>query len=143
MRHSRPLLIGTLFNLGILLFRLKMVPFLFTPHFLNGTISLAGELFLAFFLVPKKGFKMLIKFIEDDEFFVDGLKLATKSATAANAFRIAARDFRSNQLLIEDQRSTIESLRLTIERYESIIDNARSAAALLLERVSQADLFDD
>lgn len=142
MRHSLPFLIGTLFNPGILLFRLKMVPFLFTPLFLNGTISSAGELFLAYLLVPKKGFKMLIKFIEDDEFFVDGLKMATKSATAANAFRIAAQQFRSNQLMIEDQRSTIESLRLTIERYETIIENARSAAALLLERVSQVDMFD-
>lgn len=86
---------------------------------------------------------MLIKFNEDNDFLIDNLKRYTKSATAANAFRIAGQQFCENQDLIADQRSTIADLRLTIERYESIIENARSAAALLLERVSQADLFDD
>ena len=86
---------------------------------------------------------MLIKFNEENEILIDNLKRYTKSVTAANAFRIAAAQYCHNQDLIEDQRSTIAELRLTIERYESIIENARSAAALLLERVSQADLFDD
>ncbi|HOY24785.1 MAG TPA: hypothetical protein PK002_16630 [Cellvibrio sp.] len=84
---------------------------------------------------------MLIKFNEDNDFLIDNLKRYTKSATSANAFRIAGSQYCQNQDLIADQRSTIAELRLTIERYETIIENARSAAALLLERVSQVDMF--
>lgn len=83
---------------------------------------------------------MLVK-LNVDEDFAHQLKLVTGTRVASKAFECAGQRYAGlvnqiKQLQLENCR-----LREVIEGQLSTIHGARDAAALLLERVSQGDIF--
>jgi hypothetical protein len=89
----------------------------------------------------KKGTKkmVLVKF-EASQGDVDLIRMHYGHKTASKAFASAAADaiplFRRNQEL----QSVIESQKTEIARLLRVIENARSAAALLLEKTGQEEM---
>jgi len=85
---------------------------------------------------------MLIKILDADPDFVEELKTATGATTASKAYARAAASYAFLQ-------HTIDALRKDNERYErqlqvksQVIEQARSAAAALLDKTSQGDMID-
>lgn len=83
---------------------------------------------------------MLIKFDADQE-TVDRLKLHTGERVASKAYKFAAEDAPDLAAEIRDLRRIVEDRNLEIRRLKAVIEQARSAAALLLEKTGQADAF--
>lgn len=83
---------------------------------------------------------MLVKILDADDQFVELLKSQTGTNTASKAYAHAAECYgmylTANGLL----ELEIDTLRHKVARLESVIEGARSAAALLLDRTSQTDL---
>jgi len=84
---------------------------------------------------------MLIKF-EVEPGFADLLRVHYGQKTASKAFAAAASDAIPLYRQTQELRDVIEMQRLEIRRLQLIIEQARSAAALLLEKTSQGDLLD-
>lgn len=74
---------------------------------------------------------------------VERLKSVTGTKTASKAYEIAGRDLPGMLSHIEDLYVEREELKQTIQVLRSTMEGARDAAALLLERTSQKDLFTD
>lgn len=91
-------------------------------------------------LVKRKGTNMLIKFDADQE-MVDRLKMHTGERVASKAYKFAAEDVPDMAGQIRDLRRIVEDQKLEIRRLKAVIEQARSAAALLLEKTSQTDAF--
>ncbi|QEY15148.1 hypothetical protein D0C16_03705 [Cellvibrio sp. KY-GH-1] len=85
---------------------------------------------------------MLVKF-DADEDLIDALKQSTNMAVASKACHYAATQYLD--LLQENARlhQKVAQMRDSIAVYRQIIDSARDAAAMLVERAGQADLFTD
>ena len=83
---------------------------------------------------------MLVKILDADDQFVESLKHATGSTTASKAYVNAAESFLSNRELIALLRGRAEEDFAKIQRLESIIEGARSAAAQLLDKTSQQEI---
>lgn len=83
---------------------------------------------------------MLIKFDADQE-MVDRLKMYTGERVASKAYKFAAEDVPDLTGQIRDLRRIVEDQKLEIRRLQVVIEQARSAAALLLEKTSQTDAF--
>jgi hypothetical protein len=83
---------------------------------------------------------MLVKILDADPDFVESLKNQTRTNTASKAFVYAAERYESLNSTIEDLKRRIHLLELRHDVALSVIEGARSAAALLLDRTSQADL---
>lgn len=91
-------------------------------------------------LVKRKGTKMLIKFDADQD-MVDRLKLHTGERVASKAYKFAAEDVPDMAAEIRDLHRIVEDRNLEIRRLKAVIEQARSAAALLLEKTGQTDAF--
>lgn len=85
---------------------------------------------------------MLVKILDAEPEFVEALKSATGSRTAAKAYVQAAERYQGNQDLIATLSDRVQDLRLEVARLRGVIEGARSSASLLLEQVSQADIDD-
>ncbi|OSN64801.1 MULTISPECIES: hypothetical protein [Pseudomonas syringae group] len=85
---------------------------------------------------------MLVKILDADPEFVEALKSQTGTTTASKAFVHAADRYQHLRVKIDDQRILIESLTSDLARANRVIEGARSAAALLLEKTGQLDLLD-
>lgn len=83
---------------------------------------------------------MLVKF-NADERLVDRLKAATGARVASKAFESAGDRYISLTKQVVDLQLANDRLQQIIDVYVARIDAARDAATLLLERVSQDDLF--
>lgn len=83
---------------------------------------------------------MLIKFESPDD-FAETLKLSTRQNTASKAFQIAAAHYVQQLSEIARLRRKISDLDEECAVYRQTISGARDAAALLVERVSQSDMF--
>jgi uncharacterized coiled-coil protein SlyX len=83
---------------------------------------------------------MLVKILDADPDFVESLKGQTGTNTASKAFIHAAERFQHLRLKIDDQDRYIEAIEADLARLRAVIEGARSAAALLLDRVAQAEL---
>ncbi|MFS2127441.1 hypothetical protein [Pseudomonas sp. Pseusp97] len=85
---------------------------------------------------------MLIKIPSADDKFVESLKRATGCATGSKAYEKAAAEFDYLTKTVAWQKGEIARLEGVIASRDRVIENARSAAAVLLERVGQGDLLD-
>lgn len=83
---------------------------------------------------------MLVKILDADDKFVELLKAQTGTNTASKAYAHAAECYGMYVTANGLAELEIDDLRRKILRLESVIEGARSAAALLLDRTSQADL---
>ncbi|MBP1143226.1 hypothetical protein JOE33_000171 [Pseudomonas sp. PvP027] len=85
---------------------------------------------------------MLIKITDADPDFVEKLKSLTSKNTGAKAYAHAAECYgmyvTANALAVLE----IDQLKDEISRLRAVIEGARSAAALLLEKTGQLDLLD-
>jgi predicted RNA-binding Zn ribbon-like protein len=90
----------------------------------------------------QKDIKMVIQLRDVTETFVETLKAQTGQSTASKAFIHTAEQFETNQIDLSWQAGRIEELELQLKQARAIIEGARSAAALLLDRTAQADIFD-
>lgn len=83
---------------------------------------------------------MVIQLRDVTDSFVELIKSQTGQTTASKAFMLAAE--RYGMYVTANAQAELEIDRLTskIHRLESVIEGARSAAALLLDRTSQTDL---
>lgn len=82
---------------------------------------------------------MLIKIIDADPDFVEALKTSTGTATGSKAYAQAAASYSS--LSQQVMQSLIDKGKLLnrIDHLERVIEDARSAAAQLLERTGQSE----
>jgi len=95
----------------------------------------------AFNQVKRKGTKMtLIKF-EVDQSDADVMRMHYGQKTASKAYAMAAADVIPLYRETQELKAVIEAQRLEILRYQRIVEQARSAAALLLEKTAQGDLI--
>jgi len=85
---------------------------------------------------------MLVKILDADDTFVEILKRNTSTTTASKAYAHAADRYQTLVLMIDDLRLQNDRLKTDLKRSRGIIEGARSAAAHLLEKTSQADLLD-
>jgi len=85
---------------------------------------------------------MLVKF-DADEDFVEALKSATGNNTASKAFQEASAKYLKQIDTIEYLQALVLKLRDQVSAQHQIISSARDAAAMLVERTSQDDLFID
>lgn len=115
---------------------------------INGTKRLGGLILIWYHfpargtnLVKRKGTKkMLIKFeVEDAEAFL--IRTYYGQKVASKAFRMAALEAPELHKETLQLRDVIDDQRIEIRRLQGIIEQARSAAALLLEKTSQGDLL--
>lgn len=83
---------------------------------------------------------MLVKLPDEDVEFVERLKQLTGEKTAAKAYKHAANQFPFVLHNLFSADVEIEKLKEEVFRLQSVIEGARSAAALLLDRTSQIDL---
>lgn len=83
---------------------------------------------------------MLVKF-EADQPLADLLRIHYGQKTASKAFALAAADAIPLYRETQELQQVVEAQRLEILRLQRVIEQARSAAALLLEKTSQADAF--
>lgn len=86
---------------------------------------------------------MLLKISDFPDALADQLKSAFGTATASKAVLAAARRHLCLVASLDDATQHIEACELEIRRLRSIIEGARSAAALLLERTGQTDLLSE
>jgi len=82
----------------------------------------------------------LVKF-EADQAEADILRMHYGQKTASKAYALAAADAIPLYRQTQDLQHTIEAQRLEILRYQRIIEQARSAAVLLIEKTGQGDLL--
>lgn len=85
---------------------------------------------------------MLVKITDFPDGLADLLRRLTSQATASKAVLVAASAYPT---LVDDLAQSdmqIEHLETEILRLRSIIEGARSAAALLLEKTAQGDLME-
>lgn len=85
---------------------------------------------------------MLVKITDFPDGLSDLLRRLTSQATASKAVLVAASAYPT---LVDDLAQSdmqIEHLETEILRLRSIIEGARSAAALLLEKTAQGDLME-
>ncbi|RIA35934.1 hypothetical protein DFO61_0387 [Ectopseudomonas oleovorans] len=88
-----------------------------------------------------KGTNMtLIKF-DADQALADRMKLHYGQRVASKAFAMAAEDALALSARNHELEDVITAQKLEIRRLQAVIEQARSAAALLLEKTSQADAF--
>ncbi|MBZ9566062.1 hypothetical protein [Pseudomonas sp. P116] len=80
---------------------------------------------------------MLVKILDADSDFVETLKRQTRTNTASKAFLHAANQYQHLRLAIGDLEILVEALQMELKEANEIIEGARTAAALLLDRVSQ------
>lgn len=85
---------------------------------------------------------MLVKF-DADEDLVDAVKAFTGHAVASKAFMAAAERAIYLDALCKDKDAHITQLMLEVAHYRGLISSARQAAAMLVERTAQDDLFID
>lgn len=78
---------------------------------------------------------------EDQIAFADSLKEYMHKSTYSQAFIHAAESFLDLRPRYLAQLVTITRLETEIARLNSVVEGARSAAALLLEKTSQGDLL--
>ncbi len=83
---------------------------------------------------------MLIKF-EDDQAVVDLLRAHYGEKTASKGYQRAAREVVDQHREIRRLRDQIRALEDRLLRRDQLIEGARAAAALLLEKTSQKDMF--
>lgn len=86
---------------------------------------------------------MLVKILDADEVFVEKLKALTGEGTASKAFLKSALMFDFYLQKTGDLTDQVCRLQDEARRLKQIISGARSAAALLLEKTGQEDLFDE
>lgn len=86
---------------------------------------------------------MLIKIPNADDKFVESLKRATGVATGSKAYEKAAADYDYLVKTVAWQKGEIARLEGVIRQRDQVIEGARSAAALLLEKTGQGDLLND
>lgn len=82
---------------------------------------------------------LIVRDFPDD--LVDTLKNRTHSATASKAVMSACSHFVGLLDIVDQQRVRIAELETALRVQRQVIEGARSAAALLLERTSQGDLL--
>lgn len=85
---------------------------------------------------------MLVKILDADESFVEKLKFLTDETTASKAYVKAASMFDWHLKKTGDLTDEVGRLKHEVARLHQIIEGARLAAAHLLEKTSQADIFD-
>lgn len=85
---------------------------------------------------------MLVKITDFPDDVAEKLKSLTGQATASKAVYQAACEYSTHLVLIESDALMIQSLRSEVARLSSIIEGARSSAALLLEKTAQGDLLE-
>lgn len=90
--------------------------------------------------VKRKGTNMLIKF-DADEALADRMKLHYGQRVASKAFAMAAEDALALAARNHELEDVIQAQKLEIRRLQAVIEHARSAAALLLEKTAQTDAF--
>ena len=85
---------------------------------------------------------MLVKITDFPDDMIENLKRATGQATASKAVFFASTQFIN--VLTERDQAFLDALNMEHEilRLRSIIEGARSAAALLLEKTAQGDLME-
>ncbi|WP_122669807.1 hypothetical protein [Pseudomonas viridiflava] len=86
---------------------------------------------------------MLVKILDANPEFVEALKSQTGTTTASKAFAYAADRYQHLRCEIWDQAVLIESLTSDLAKANRVIEGARTAAALLLEKTGQLDLLDN
>lgn len=82
---------------------------------------------------------LIVRDFPDD--LVDVLKTRTNSATASKAVTSACYQFVGLLDRVAEQRARIAELETALRVQRQVIEGARSAAALLLERTAQGDLL--
>lgn len=85
---------------------------------------------------------MLVKLNDCPDDLVTDLKRLTGEATASKAVFRAAVEYERLLLELEQTRQSLDLQSLEVLRLREVIEGARSAAALLLERTGQGDLLD-
>lgn len=83
---------------------------------------------------------MLIKITDADPDFVEALKISTGTSTGSKAYAYAAERHGTLCRMIDDLRIQNDRLKSDLSRSRAVIEGARSAAAVLLEKTGQADL---
>lgn len=83
---------------------------------------------------------MLIKF-NADEATADQLKAMYSQRVASKAFYMAASEAPKLYCEVDELRDVVQAQQLEIQRLKRIIEQARAAAAQLLERTGQSDLL--
>lgn len=83
---------------------------------------------------------MLVKLNPDDD-MVEKLKHFTGQRVASKAYELAGKEYPDMIQRIYALEVQLQDLEEIILVQQSIIDGARDAAALLVERTSQKDLF--
>ncbi|WP_413791121.1 MULTISPECIES: hypothetical protein [unclassified Pseudomonas] len=79
---------------------------------------------------------MLVKILDADSDFVEALKRQTRTNTASKAYAHAAFEYQLLRNQIGDLEILVESLQTELDAANEVIQGARTAAALLLDRVS-------
>lgn len=72
---------------------------------------------------------------------VNKAKVATGKGTGSQAFIAAVQRMLDLREQVVEQRDEIERLRRIVARQQQVLDQARDAAALLVEACAQGDLF--
>jgi len=83
---------------------------------------------------------MLVKILDADPEFVDALKRHTRETTGSKAYAKAAFEYQLQRVKISDLERALDELARKYDRACTVIENARSAAAVLLEKTAQTDL---
>ena len=83
---------------------------------------------------------MLIKFHADDE-LAERIKAMYDQRVASKAFLMAAADAPQLYARVDELADLVEAQKYEIQRLKRVIEQARSAAAQLLERTGQSDLL--
>lgn len=84
---------------------------------------------------------MLIKF-EDDQSTADMLRAHYGVKTASMGYRRAALDVIDQHKEIRRLRSQVAALQERLQQRDKVIEGARAAAVLLLEKTGQKEMFD-
>lgn len=82
---------------------------------------------------------MLVKILDADGAFVEALKVQTGEKTASKAYQRAAHDYEPLRAQVGDLLAENAALRRKVLIANQVIEGARSAAALLLDKTSQQD----
>ncbi|WP_341523994.1 hypothetical protein AABC73_13460 [Pseudomonas sp. G.S.17] len=83
---------------------------------------------------------MLVKILDADDDFVETLKRQTSTNTASKAYAHAAFQFQLLRGRIVDLEYHVESLQNELDDANSVLEGARAAALLVVEKTSQARL---
>ena len=84
---------------------------------------------------------MLIKLADFDDALAEKLKAQTQQTTGSKAVLKAAEDYLPLLWKLSEQEKEIADLRRKLAAAAQVIEGARSAAALLLERTGQGELL--